>query len=151
MIPPVRLVLQPSPRLAVCLGGLHLAALVAAFASLNGWPLLLVLCGMALSAASSLGMALLRFPGVIVEIELQEDYSARWRDSSGSWHAGKLAREGYVSAWLVLMALDEGQESRRRWVAMGTDSAPLESLRAVRLAMRSRQEHSTLPHNHDSG
>lgn len=151
MIPPVRLVLQPSSRLAVCLGGLHLTALLAAFISLGGWPLLLVLAGTAVSAGVTLGMALLRFPGAIVEIELQEDYSARWRDCRGSWHAGSLAREGYVGAGLVLMALDEAQAPRRHWVAMGGDSAPQDSLRALRLVMRSRQERHELPHNHDAG
>ena len=151
MILPVRLVLQPSFRLAVCLGGLHLAALIAAIACLSGWPLLLVLSGILVSAASALGMTLLRFPGAIVEIELQEDYSARWRDCSGSWHAGRLARDGYVSAWLMLMALDEEQGSSRRWVVMGGDSAPQGALRALRMAMRSRQELSSMPHNHDTG
>ena len=151
MTPPVRLVLQPSFRLAVCLGGLHLAALIAAFACLSGWPLFLILFGTLLSAASAFGMTLLRFPGAIVEIELQEDYSARWRDCSGSWHAGRLASDGYVSAWLVLMALDDEQGSSRRWVVMGADSAPQGAIRALRLAMRSRQEHASVPHKHDSG
>jgi hypothetical protein len=151
LIPPVRLVLQPSSRLVACLGGLHLAAFLAAFTSLTGWPLLLVLTGTAVSAGVTLSLALLRFPGVILEIELQNDYSARWRDSSGSWHAGSLAREGYVGAGLVLMALDEAQDSRRRWVVMGADSAPQDSLRALRLVMRGRQDDPEMPHNHDAG
>ena len=151
MIPPLRLVLQPSSRLAVCLGGLHLAALLAAVNSFGGWPLLLVLTGTALSAVVTLGMALLRLPGAIVEIELQEDYSARWRDSTGCWHAGRLAQEGYVGAGLVLMALDGAHDSRRHWVALGWDSAPRDSLRTLRRVMRSRQDSQEMPHNHDAG
>lgn len=151
----VRLELRPSRWLAACLGGLHAAALYAAFASLSSGVFLLVAAGVALSAVGSVRAALLRAPDSVRELELSGDNSARWRAANGDSHEAVLAHEGHVSAWLVVLALDpvgpEAGRAARRWVALAPDSADPEALRQLRVRLRHHQAPGMPPDNHARG
>ena len=105
--------------------------------------------GVALSAAGSIRSSLLGWPDSVVELELLGDNSAHWRARNGDSHEAILAHEGYVCAWLAVLALDQGQA--RRWIVLGPDSADPELLRQLRVRLRHRPVPDIPPDNHAPG
>lgn len=131
---------------------LHLAALAAAIAALSSWPLLFVLSAIVASAFVAIGASLQRLPGAICGLELAaEGQCARWRDRKGNWHPATLATEGYVCAWLVVLALDpQGgcRFERRLWLVLGPDSGDEQVLRSLRLRLRQARQPTPQGKNH---
>lgn len=135
----LRIDLKPSLWLAGSLGVVHALALVAAWASLSGWPQYLVVSGVLLSAAGWIAESLHRSSGAAVSLELQADGRASWMDRGGAWHEGRLGAEHFVSAALVVVALGQAP-LRRKWIVLMPDSARPDQMRRLRVWLRWRRE-----------
>jgi len=134
-VPRLQIELKPSLRLAGLLGAAHILALAAAWLSLEGWPRVLVACGVLLSAMGCLAEILLRSSRAAVSLELLDDGRASWRDGSARWHEGRLGDHHFVSAALVVMRLDQTQGGRK-WLVLAADSGAPEDLRRLRVWLR---------------
>jgi hypothetical protein len=129
--------IRPSPILAGVLGALHVLALAAAWVSLTGWTEYLVMSGVLLSGAATLGSVLQLLPAAIVSLELHADGRASWRDRRGGWHEGGLGGGHYVSRVLVVVGLRPAERRTRRLV-LAVDSALPEDMRRLRVWLRWR-------------
>jgi hypothetical protein len=134
-VPRLQIELKPSLRLAGLLGAVHILALAAAWLSLEGWPRVLVACGLLLSAMGCLTEIFHRSSRAAVSLELLDDGRASWRDGSARWHEGRLGDHHFVSAALVVMRLDQTQGARK-WLVLAADSGAPEDLRRLRVWLR---------------
>ena len=134
-MPRLQIELKPSLRLAGLLGAVHIMALAAAWLSLEGWPRVLVACGLLLSAMGCLAESFHRSSRAAVSLELLDDGRASWRDGSARWHEGRLGDHHFVSAALVVMRLDQTQGGRK-WLVLAADSGAPEDLRRLRVWLR---------------
>ena len=134
-MPRLQIELKPSLRLAGLLGAAHILALAAAWLSLEGWPRVLVACGLLLSAMGCLTEIFHRSSRAAVSLELLDDGRASWRDGSARWHEGRLGDHHFVSAALVVMRLDQTQGGRK-WLVLAADSGAPEDLRRLRVWLR---------------
>jgi hypothetical protein len=134
-VPRLQIELKPSLRLAGLLGAVHILALAAAWLSLEGWPRVLVACGLLLSAMGCLMEIFHRSSRTAVSLELLDDGRASWRDGSARWHEGRLGDHHFVSAALVVMRLDQTQGARK-WLVLAADSGAPEDLRRLRVWLR---------------
>ena len=138
-MPRLQIELKPSLRLAGLLGVVHILALAAAWLSLEGWPRVLVACGLLLSAMGCLTEIFHRSSRAAVSLELLDDGRASWRDGSARWHEGRLGDHHFVSAALVVMRLDQAQGGRK-WLVLAADSGAPEDLRRLRVWLRWHRE-----------
>jgi hypothetical protein len=115
----------------------HLAAFVAALASVSGAPLVLIIIGVIVSGACTVADALLRMPSSVQCFELEEDGSGRWRDRAGRLHTVRRTRASWVSAGLVVLGLQTGAW-RTRWLVLLPDSAASDALRQLRVWLKWR-------------
>ena len=134
-MPGLKIELKPSLKLAGVVGVFHVLALAAAWLSLEGWPRVVVACGLLLSAAGCLSEILQRTSRAAVSLELLDDGRATWRDRSASSHEGRLGDDHFVSAALVVIRLDRTQGGRK-WLVLAADSAAREDLRRLRVWLR---------------
>ena len=138
-MPRLQIELKPSLRLAGLLGAVHILALAAAWVSLEGWPRVLVACGLLLSAMGCLTEIFHRSSRAAVSLELLDDGRASWRDGRARWHEGRLGDHHFVSAALVVMRLDQTQGGRK-WLVLAADSGAPEDLRRLRVWLRWHRE-----------
>jgi len=138
-VPRLQIELKPSLRLAGLLGAVHILALAAAWLSLEGWPRVLVACGLLLSAMGCLTEIFHRSSRAAVSLELLDDGRASWRDGSARWREGRLGDHHFVSAALVVMRLDQTQVGRK-WIVLTRDSGAPEDLRRLRVWLRWHRE-----------
>jgi hypothetical protein len=131
------LALKPSLSLAAVLAALHLLAITAAAATFSGIALVLVACGLVLSAGYGVAEALLRLGSSVRWLELQEDGSGRWRDGTGREHAVIAARATWVGAGMVVLGL-RSSRGRTRWLVLMPDSAPAAEIRRLRVWLKWR-------------
>jgi hypothetical protein len=134
-VPRLQIELKPSLRLAGLLGAAHILALAAAWLSLEGWPRVLVACGLLLSAMGCLAEILLRSSRIAVSLELLDDGRACWRDGMSRWHEGRLGDDHFVSSALVVMRIDQTQGGRK-WLVLAADSGEPGDLRRLRVWLR---------------
>ena len=134
----LRIDLRPSLRLAGALILAHGLALAAAWISLSGWMRYVAGAGVLASAAVCLAQALLRTDRQTQSLELHEDGRASWRNRDGRWYEGRLGRNSFVSAALVVLELEIGSSGRKRVVLMG-DSASQDDFRRLRVWLRWRR------------
>jgi hypothetical protein len=122
--------------LAATLSVLHIIALVAAIISLTAMPMFMVCLGVLLSAAGIM-KALFGAGHGVSALELLEDGSAAWLDSSGLWHPVKSLTASYVSPWLTIVRLEPAEPSLEtaRWLLLGPDSGCPEQLRRFRVRL----------------
>jgi hypothetical protein len=135
----LRIDLKPSLWLAGSLSVVHALAFVAAWASLSGWPLYLVVSGLLFSAAGYLRETLHRSPGAAVSLELHADGRASWMDRNGARHEGRLGVGHFVSAALLVVSL-ERTALRRKWIVLMPDSARPDEMRRLRVWLRWRRD-----------
>src|SRR6202165_4754409 len=88
--------LKPSLKLAGLLLVAHALALAATWASLAGWPQVLVSFGVLLSGTGCLAEVLHRSSRAAVSLDLREDGRAFWRDRNGGWHGGRVGGGPFV-------------------------------------------------------
>jgi hypothetical protein len=126
--------------LAALYAGLHGLALLCAYVSLDGYPLVIVSLATAFSAVHAMAQALLLWPDSLKWLEWSADGSAWWgqRRDKEPHHAGSIGRQAVVWPGLVILSLDE--PARRRWLVLDPASAKAESLRPLRLWLRLRRE-----------
>lgn len=136
---PLSIELKPSLRIAATLGVVHVLALAAAWLSLEGTPLYIVLCGVGLSATGCLSEALHRTSRSAVAVDLLDDGRASWRDRRARWHEGRLGDGHFVSEALVVMRLDQAQGGRK-WLVLSADSGAPEDMRRLRARLRWHRE-----------
>jgi hypothetical protein len=129
--------IRPSLILSSALSALHFLALAAAWVSLTGWAQYLVVSGVLLSGAATLGSVLQLLPAAVMSLELHADGRASWRDRRGGWHQGGLGGGHYVSWVLVVVGLRPAERRIRRLV-LAADSAPPEDMRRLRVWLRWR-------------
>jgi toxin CptA len=137
LTPALRLDLRPSRLLAVLLLLAHGLALAAVWMSLDAWARALLGAGVALSAAYSCARALHLFGQGVTSLELHGDGRASWSASDGSRREGRLGRNNFVSAALVVLELERGGRGRN-WVVLMGDSARPDDLRRLRVWLRWR-------------
>ena len=133
--PALRLDLRPSRLLAGALIVAHGLALAAVWISFSGWASQLA----CVAVLTSLGGCLVRATRGPSSLELHEDGRASWRTRKGSWREGKLGRNNFVSAALVVLELEIAGHGRK-WIALMADSAPPEDLRRLRVWLRWRRD-----------
>ncbi|HET7201131.1 MAG TPA: protein YgfX [Burkholderiales bacterium] len=133
--PSLRFDLRPSLKLACLLVLAHGLALAAVGVSLTGWPLYVAGFGVLLSGIASLTSVLHRPSRSAVSLELHHDGRAYWRDGRGKVHEGRLGKDHFVSAALVVMGLEQTGRARK-WVVLMADSASREDLRRLRVQLR---------------
>jgi len=134
-MPRLQIELKPSLRLAGLLGAAHILALAAAWLSLEGWPRVLVACGVLLSAMGCLTEIFHRSSRAAVSLELLDDGRASWRDGSSRWHEGRLGDDHFVSSALVVMRIDQTLGGRK-WLVLAADSGEPGDLRRLRVWLR---------------
>jgi hypothetical protein len=135
----LQLDLKPSLKLAGLLLVVHVLALAATWASLAGWPQVLVGFGILLSGTGCLAEVLHRSSRAAVSLELREDGRASWRDRNGGWHEGRLGSDHFVSAAFVVLGLDQTGRGRKWLVLMGDSTLP-KDFRRLRVWLRWRRE-----------
>ena len=131
----LRFDLRPSLKLACLLVLAHGLALAAVGVSLTGWPRYVAGVGVLLSGIAWLASVLHRPSRSAVSLELHQDGRAYWRDGKGKVHEGRLGKDNFVSAALVVMGLEQSG-STRKWVVLMADSASQEDLRRLRVQLR---------------
>jgi len=134
----LRLDLKPSHRLAGLLVAAHGLALAAAWVSLAGWARYLAAAAILVSLVHSVARVLHRVGASTVSLELREDGRASWRNRDGRWHEGKLGRNHFVSAALVVLELEPGGRGRK-WIVFMQDSTSPEDFRRLRVWLRWRR------------
>jgi hypothetical protein len=134
---PLSVRLRPSPVLAFLLIAGHALGLLALALSLDGLALALAAAGVMLSAVRTAGEALRIWPDSPSEMELREGGRAAWRDRTGRWHETTVAGGGYVSAWLIVVAL-AGSGRWRKWIVIAPDGASPDGRRRLRVWLRWR-------------
>lgn len=133
--PALRLDLRPSRLLAATLIVAHVLGLAAAWISLSGWAQYAAVAGILVFLSGFLAQALLT---QAVSLELREDGHASWRTRKGGWQEGRLGRNNFVSAALVVLELEfEGRG--RKWVVLMGDSTPPDEFRRLRVWLRWRK------------
>ena len=130
--------LRPSYLLAGALALGHLLALSAAWISLEGWPRVLVLAGIALSGWGGIAGALHRTLGSAQALALRADGGCAWRDGEGTWRESRLGGAPFVSTVLIVFGL-RLNTLRRKWIVLLPDAADDESLRRLRVWLLWRQ------------
>jgi len=133
--PALRLDLRPSRLLAATLIVAHVLALAAAWISLSGWAQYVAVAGILFSLSGFLAQALLT---PAVSLELREDGHASWRNRKGGWQEGRLGRNNFVSAALVVLELELGGRGRK-WVVLMGDSTSPDEFRRLRVWLRWRK------------
>ncbi len=126
--------IRPSRLLAGLIGILHVLAMLAAWIAIDAWPSVLVLAGVALSGAACVAFALGAPRSTVSALELHADGRAFWRDRSGAWHGGRLARPRAVVPPLVVLGV-VGPLGVRRLVLL-PDSISGDGLRRLRVWLR---------------
>ena len=121
------------------MGAAHALAFLAAFISLAGWPLYLVVAAILVSAVALVAESLHASAGAAVSLEVHADGRTAWQDRNGHWHEVKLGNNHFVSALLVVMRLD-ASAPRHKWIVLLPDSAPCDDLRRLRVWLRLRRE-----------
>ena len=139
---PLLVRLRPSPVLAVLLIVGHLLGLLALAVSLDGLALVLGAAGVVLSAIGTAAGALQRRADSPFELELREGGRGAWRDRRDRWHETSLASGGYVSQWLIIVAL-AGPGWRRKWIVVAPDAASGDDRRRLRVWLRWRPGKNT--------
>ena len=139
---PLSVRLRPSPVLAVLLIAGHLLGLFALAVSLDGIALGLGAVGVVVSAIGTAAEALQCRADSPFELELREGGCGAWRDRRGRWHETSLASGGYVSQWLIIVAL-AGRGWRRKWVVVAPDAASGDDRRRLRVWLRWRPGKNT--------
>jgi toxin CptA len=137
LTPALRLDLRPSRLLAVLLLLAHGLALTAVWISLDAWARALLGAGIVLSGAYSAARALHLLGQGVASLELHEDGRASWSARDGGRREGRLGRNNFVSAVLVVLELESAGRGRTRVVLMG-DSATPDDLRRLRVWLRWR-------------
>jgi hypothetical protein len=137
----LRIRLRPSRLLVGALVLVHCLALLAAILGVEGWPRVMVACGILLSAAGTLTQAMQWSAAAAREIELRADGRCGWRDGAGGWHEGTSGGLHFVSAWLVIVSL-RTSAAWRKWIVALPDSSDDEALRRLRVWLRWRHEES---------
>lgn len=138
-MPQLRIELKPSRRIAAGLGAVHVLALAAAWLSLEGTPLYIVVCGIVLSAVGCFSEILHHTSRSAIALELLDDGRTRWRDRRAGWHEGRLGNDHFVSEALVVMRVDQGQGGRK-WLLLSADSGAPEDMRRLRVWLRWHRE-----------
>jgi len=133
--PSLRFDLRPSLKLACLLVLAHGLALAAAGVSLTGWSRYVACAGVLLSGLAWLTSVLHRRSRSAVSLELHQDGRAYWRDGKGKVHEGRLGKDSFVSAALIVMGLEQIGRARK-WVVLMADSASQEDLRRLRVRLR---------------
>ena len=136
MNPTLRVSLKPSFRLALCLTLVSAAGIACAWVSLPLTAFVPLALGIALAWAVHAAAALQFGARAARALELDAQGEARIQDGRGAWRAARLLPGGYVSSWLVVLAL-EANGSRRSLVLLG-DAAEREELRRLRVWLRWR-------------
>jgi toxin CptA len=136
---PLRIEFKPSRSLVCILGIAHALALLSAWVSLSGWPQVLVLIGVLLSAAGCLVVALLVAPSAAHALELHPDGRASWRDRTGLWHEGRLGGQRFAVPALVVLGLEQAQRGCH-WIVLMPDSVNDNEFRRLRVWLRWRRE-----------
>src|SRR5256885_16857902 len=127
--PTLQLDLKPSLKLAGLLLVAHALSLLAAYASLAGWPRVLVGFGILLSGAGCLAEVLQRSARAAVSLELREDGGASWRDGRGRWQEGRLRSDHFVSAAFVVLGLEVAGRGGKGLVRLADPALPEDSRR----------------------
>ena len=131
--------LRPSPVLAVVLTIGHGLGLLALAISLDGFSFALTAAGVMLSAIRTIGEALQRWPDSPLELELRDGGRGAWLDRRGCRHETSVAAGGYVSRWLIIVAL-KGAGWRRKWIVLPLDAADGDARRRLRVWLRWRTD-----------
>ena len=131
----LRVEIRRSFQLAGLLSLAHVLALVAAWISLAGWPLYLVIAGILVSAAYFFTGNFHRSAGAATAFELHTEGRAAWRDRDGNWHECRPRRDSFVSVPLIVMGVDQSEQNRQ-WIVLLSDSAPADELRRLRVRLR---------------
>ena len=139
---PLLVRLRPSPVLAVLLIVGHLLGLLVLAVSLDGLALVLGAAGVVWSAIGTAAGALQRRADSPFELDLREGGHAAWRDRRGRWHETSIASGGYVSQWLIIVAL-AGSGWRRKWIVVAPDSASGDDRRRLLVWLRWRAGKNT--------
>jgi hypothetical protein len=134
----LRLDFKPSYRLAGLLAAAHGLALAAAWVSLAGSARYLAAVAVLVSLVHSVARVLHRGGASTVSLELREDGRASWRNRDGRWHEGRLGRNHFVSAALVVLALEPGGRGQK-WMILMEDSTSPEDFRRLRVWLRWRR------------
>ena len=134
----LRLDLRPAAGLAALLTGLHVLVIIAAWASLEGIPLLIVSLATVLSAWRTVAGALFALSESVQWLELAADGSANWGERGGRRQAGQLAPQGLVWPGLVVIRLLPAAGRGSRALALDPWSAEPGTLRALRVWLRWR-------------
>jgi hypothetical protein len=139
-----------SPAVAGVLGLFHLLALAAAWTSLSGLSLFLVLGGVLASMAASVVRALNLQRDAAKSLELHADGRVFWGDGEGVRHAAELDRGHYVSPLLVVVDLRPLTGGRKR-VMLAADAVRGEDMRRLRVWLRWRHAQPSGPAGSSSG
>ena len=139
---PLSVCLRPSPVLAVLLIVGHLLGLLVLAVSLDGLALVLGAAGVVWSAIGTAAGALQRRADSAFELELRDGGRGAWLDGRGRWHETSLASGGYVSQWLIIVAL-AGPGWRRKWIVVAPDAASGDDRRRLRVWLRWRPGKNT--------
>ena len=129
----LRLDLRLSRLLAGTLIVAHGLALAAVWISFSGWASQLA----AVAVLTSLGVCLVLGRLGPSSLELHQDGRASWRTRKGRWREGKLGRNNFVSAALVVLELEIGGHGRK-WIVLMADSTSPEDFRRLRVWLRWR-------------
>jgi hypothetical protein len=136
--PSLTLHLHPSPLLLAmwCTG---CAAIVAALVWVSpGFPamaLLLMLSGLALLFHQGFRRLQLRHPLALTCLRLEGDGAARWQCQNQAWNQGRLGEISVIHPWLMIIALQSGQQ--RRWLLLASGSAEPGAMRKLRVLLLS--------------
>ena len=131
--------LNPSPRHAFAIGGIHLLAALAVLASLDGIAMVFILLGVVLSASWSIAVAMLWLDSAVVGFEIMPDGSGQWTDRGGEWHSASRVTVSWCGDLLIVVGfLRQGVPSR--WLILAPDAASPDSLRTLRIWARWRPD-----------
>lgn len=117
----------------------HASAALAVVWTLESPASILVLLGVALSAAWCLGHAMLRFGSAIASFEIMPDGTGCWTDRRGGTHGAGDLRVAFCGEYLFVIGFGRSG-APWRWLVLTADSAAPEALRSLRLWARWRPQ-----------
>jgi len=137
---PLRVRLQPSPRLAAALCAAHGVAALAFW--ISPLPAMLSIAASAvlgISAVSSVrGHAFRNSASSVVELELYEDCTLSARSADGRWLHYRLVGSSFVSRVLAVLKLRTESAWGRRSVLIACDGIEAEAFRRLRVWLQWR-------------